>query len=153
MLRAVDKFLGDRGWDIPAPIDSAPETESSVPEAVGSTGDTPTTGLNEILNPSVNAPLPVQRMATAIELLTWVNRSLLAQTSLQEDAAEKVAFWAVSTWFQDCLSILPGLVITGSAHDGWAVLRVLGDLCRRPALLAGFQRSHLGTLRGGVRPI
>jgi hypothetical protein len=60
-----------------------------------------------------------------------------------------VAFWSISTWFQDASNILPCLVLTGSAHDARSVLHVLGDFCRKAALLAGFQPSHLGVLRWG----
>lgn len=103
----------------------------------------------EILTASAEAPLQVPREATAIESLTWIKRCVLAQTHLPEDVAELASLWVISTWFQDALTILPCLIITGPAHDGGGLLHVLGDLCRRPALLAGFQRSHLGVLRWG----
>jgi hypothetical protein len=77
-----------------------------------------------------------------------IKRTILAQTHPAEDAAEIVAFWAISTWFQDALSALPCLIITGAAHDAWALLHVLCDLCARAMLLADFRRSHLNVLRG-----
>jgi hypothetical protein len=99
-----------------------------------------------MLTAPVAAPLPTPRTATAAELIDWIRRSLLAQTHLHEDVAELVAFWAVSTWFQDSLTILPCLVITGPAHHAGIVLHILDNLCRGAKLLAGFRRSHLGVL-------
>jgi hypothetical protein len=78
---------------------------------------------------------------------SWIKQSALAQTHLPEEAAELVAFWVISSWFQDALTVLPCLIITGHAHDAGVVLHVLGDFCRHAALLAGFRRSHLGILR------
>jgi hypothetical protein len=75
----------------------------------------------------------------------------LAQTHLPGDAAEFVALWVISNWFQDALTILPCLVITGPAPDGRAVLHVLRDLCLKPVLLAGFRRSDLRALYYGCK--
>jgi hypothetical protein len=95
----------------------------------------------------VEAPLPPPRFATAIELFTWIKQTLLVQAHLPEDAAELVAIWTLSTWFQDALNVLPCLVLTGSAHDARSLLHVLSDFCREAKLLAGFGRSHLDALR------
>jgi hypothetical protein len=84
-----------------------------------------------------------------VELITWIKRTVLAQTHLSEDTAEIIAFWVISTWFPDALTVFPCLVITGSAHDARVLLQVLSDFCRQAVLLAGFQRRHLGALRGG----
>jgi hypothetical protein len=78
-----------------------------------------------------------------------IKRSLLTLTHLPDDAAELVAFWLISTWFQDALTVLPCLVLTGPTHDAEGVLHVLRNFCRQPELLAGFRRSHLGVLRWG----
>jgi hypothetical protein len=133
---------------------TAPETGTSTSAEAGSTGDTdaPVTKPGEILpTPKKAPPLPAPRRATALEIFTWFKRSLLARTSLLEDDVELVAFWIVSTWFQDVLTILPCLVLTGSAHYAGIVLSVLDDFCQRPKLLAGFRRSHLGVLNWGCQ--
>jgi hypothetical protein len=101
---------------------------------------------SEILPASVETPLPPPRFATAVELFTWIKRCLLARTYLSEDAAGLVAFWSISSWFQDVLPVLPCLVLTGSVRGAMEVLHVLFTVCRKPSLLSGFRRSHLRVL-------
>jgi hypothetical protein len=141
LVRLCDEMIRDMGLGEPPPTDTAVETAASA--------DVPGAQPSEIPIVPVEAPLPPPRKATAIELFTWIKHCVQAQTHLPEDVAELVSFWTISTWFQDVLTILPCLIITGSAHDGGSLLHILGNLCRRPALLAGFQRSHLGVLRWG----
>ncbi|HMG84816.1 MAG TPA: hypothetical protein VK574_03695 [Terracidiphilus sp.] len=125
------------------------ETGLSAPAEDGSTGNAEMKQPHEILT----APLPPPRVATGVELFTWIKQIILAQTRLPEDAAELGTFFAISTWFQDVLTILPCLVITGPAHDARVVLHVLRHFCRQPALLAGFQRSHLSVLHRNCKTI
>jgi hypothetical protein len=148
LMPLIDKILRDNGC-VPTPTDTTPETEFPAPAAAEGTGDTELAQPSEILPTPVEAPLMPPRVATAVELFTWIKRSLSVQYHLPEEAAELVAFWSISTWFQDASNILPCLVLTGSAHDARSVLHVLGDFCRKAALLAGFQPSHLGVLRWG----
>jgi hypothetical protein len=146
MADGLKALFRRNGWDRSDPTRSAPETSLEV----GSTGDTDTsvTGPSEILPASEEAPpLPAPRRATLLEIFTWLKRCLLAQTPLHEEDAERVVFWVVSTWFQDALTVLPCLVITGPAHYAGVVLHVLADFCRGAKLLAGFKRSHLDVLR------
>jgi len=88
-------------------------------------------------------------VAPAVELFNWIKLVLLALTRLTEDSAEIAAFWAISTWFNDALDVLPCLVITGAAYESRGVLRALRGFCRKPALLAGFRPSHLRALYHG----
>jgi hypothetical protein len=53
------------------------------------------------------------------------------------------AFWVISTWFQEALTVLPCLAITGPAHEATEFLRVLHELCSGSLLLAGFRRGDL----------
>jgi hypothetical protein len=128
--------------------DAGPETALPAPVADGNDGDTDlsTVRSNEILTASVETPLPIPRKATVLEIFTWIKRSVLAQTHLPEDAAELVAFWVISTWFQDTLTVLPCLVITGPAHDAMVVLRILDVLCRTSVRVADFRKGDLATL-------
>jgi hypothetical protein len=66
-------------------------------------------------------------VATADELFAWIKQTVLAQTCLPEDAAELIPFWVVSTWFQDVMTILPCLVITGPAYEAGVILHLLRD--------------------------
>jgi hypothetical protein len=145
MTAVIDQLLRDEGY-LPPLSDTAPEAGLPTPAAAESTGDADTAQPGEIFEASEQAPLPPPRIATALELVDWMTRSLLAQTHLPSDVAELIAFWSISTWFQDALSVLPCLVITGSAHDATVILHALRGFCRRPVLVAGFRRSDLAAL-------
>jgi hypothetical protein len=142
----VDECLRERGI-LPIPSNATPET-GFPPPATGSEGNAEAVQPRETFVAPVETPLPPPRKPTAVELIGWIKQTILAQMHLPDDAAEIVAFWVISTWFQDALSVLPCLVITGAAHEAWALLHVLRDLCARAVLLADFRRSHLSVLRG-----
>jgi hypothetical protein len=126
----------------------APETQPQASSAAEGAGDGEPAQPTETPSVPMEPPGPPPRMATPTELFGWITRSLLAQTRLTEEAAELIVFWIISTWFQDQLTILPCLVLTGSAHEAMAVLHVLHRFSRGAALLADFRRSHLGTILG-----
>jgi hypothetical protein len=148
LIPLIDKILRDNGY-VPTSTDTTPEAGFPVSAAAEGTNDAVLAQPSEISPTTLEAPPPPPRVATAVELFTWLKRCVLAQTHLPEDAAEIVAFWVISSWFQDALTVLPCLVITGPAHDATVLLHVLCDFCRQAALLAGFRRSHLGVLRWG----
>lgn len=146
-MTVIDDLLRENGRvSTPAPETGVPTSD----EAVGA--DTPESAPpTSIPAAPVAVPSPPHRVATAPELFTWIKRSLLAETHLSDHAAESVTYWVISTWFQDQLTVLPCLVITGSAHDARRVLAVLNKFCPRAPLLAGFRRSHLRALRGSCQ--
>jgi hypothetical protein len=75
-----------------------------------------------------------------------MTKMIVAQTQLPEDVAELVAFWAISTWFQEALTIIPCLVITGPAHEAMVLLSMLMNLCCGAGLVAEFRRADLKVL-------
>ena len=107
---------------------------------------------NEVTTSTVGAPvsLPPPPSKT-VQIFNWIKQSIQAQTHLPGVVSSLVAFWVISTWFQEALTVLPCLVISGPAHDATLVLRILKDFCRGPALLAGFRRSDLITLNFGCQ--
>jgi hypothetical protein len=149
-MPVIDRAIFGEGY-VPTPSDTTTETEFPASAAAEDTDDAEMAQSSEILTAPVQAPLPPPRVATAAELISWIKRCLLAQTHLPENAAELAAFWVLSTFFQDELTILPCLVLTGPAHDAVVVLRVLLDFCCEPKLLSGFRRSHLAALRCGCK--
>jgi hypothetical protein len=94
------------------------------------------------LAPDTESPLPPQP-SKAFEIFTWIKHTIGAQTHLSDANIAVAAFWVISTWFQEALTVLPCLAITGPAHEATELLRVLHDLCRRSLLLAGFRRGDL----------
>jgi hypothetical protein len=145
IMPAIDEVLRDHGI-LPTPTETKPETEFPAPAAAEGKGDAEMVQPSEILTVPVEAQLRPPRVATADELFAWIKQCVLAQAQLSEDAAELVAFFVISTWCQEALTVLPCLVITGCAHDAGVVLHILRDFCRKAALVAGIQRSHLGVL-------
>jgi hypothetical protein len=142
-IGVIDKVYRELGYP-PSPIETTPETG---PAAAAGAGDAEKAPPSEIAGAPVEAPLPPPRVATATELVTWIKQCLLARTTLPDDAAELIAFWVISTWFREALTVYPCLVITGSEIDANRVLQVLKALCPRAALLAGFRRRDLDALR------
>jgi hypothetical protein len=147
-MHIIDAILREDGI-LPTPTDITQEAAPPAPD--GGTTDAEMAQPSEIPAAPVEPPLPPPRMATAAELVTWIKRCLLAQTHLPDDAAELIAFWMISTHFQDALTVLPCLVLTGAAYEANRVLRALGSFCRGAKLLSGFRRSDLGVLHGGSK--
>jgi hypothetical protein len=149
-VSVFEKVLGELGYGTTT-TDAGPKTGPPVSEAAGNDDDTDlsTTRPNEILTASVQTPLPIPRKATVLEIFTWIKRSVLAQTHLSEDTAELAAFWVISSWFQDALTVLPCLLITGPAYDAMVVLRILGVFCRMSVRVADFRKGDLATLNRG----
>jgi hypothetical protein len=146
LMPLLDRVLRDNGL-LHTPTETTPEAEFPTPATDGSTSAAEKANSGEILTAPVQAPMPPPRVATAAELITWIKRVLQAQTILPEDAAELVAYWVLSTFFQGALTVLPCLLLTGDPHQANRVLRVLGNLCCEARLLSGFRRSHLGVLQ------
>ena len=92
--------------------------------------------------PDTQSSLPPQP-SKAFEIFTWIKHTIGAQTHLSEANTTVAAFWVISTWFQEALTVLPCLAIIGHAHEATELLRVLHDLCRGSLLLAGFRRGDL----------
>jgi hypothetical protein len=82
-----------------------------------------------------------------------MRQSIVAQIHLQEDVAALIAFWILSTWFQDAVTVLPCLVISGASHDAVVVLRILEAFCREPLLAAEFRRGDLENLTWNCRTL
>ena len=151
----ADEVFHNLGLNIPPLPDPSVETGNSTSAEAGSAddADAPATASGEILPaPEEAPPLPEPRTATALRSSPGFKRCLLAQTPLSEEEAELVAFWAISTWFQDALTVLPCLVITGSAHYARILLHVLDHVCRGAKLLAGFRRGDLDVLHWSLTP-
>jgi hypothetical protein len=102
----------------------------------------------EVCTPDTPAPLPLEPDSETGALHTQIKRMIAERTSFPDSVSALVAFWAISTWFQEALTIFPCLVITGDVHEGMVLLAVLRDLCRTPTLLAGFKRADLKDLNG-----
>jgi hypothetical protein len=86
---------------------------------------------------------PPPQASKAFEIFTLIKHTIGAQTHLSDANIAIAAFWVISTWFQDALTVLPCLAIIGPAHEATELLRVLHGLCRGSLLLAGFRGGDL----------
>jgi hypothetical protein len=68
-------------------------------------------------------------------------------------AAAMATAWVATTWFPDCLSSLPTLVVSGpDMNHAITFFRLLRCVCRRALILAEFSRSSLRALPMDLRP-
>ena len=91
---------------------------------------------------------PPSQPSKAFEIFTRIKHRIGAQTHLSDANIAVAAFWVISTWFQDALTVVPCLVITGPAHEATELLSVLHELCCASLLLAGFRRRDLQVVYG-----
>jgi hypothetical protein len=127
--------MNDSQTNPPAMTEAGPTSSHPADEA-----STPTPGSKDLLT---------AQPRNAAELCAWIEWNIQAQTHLPQGISSLIAFWVISTWFQDALTVLPCLVISGLAHDAMVVLRILDAFCRKPVLVAEFRRGDLDTLNWG----
>ncbi len=126
----------------------------------------PTSSLSSIENPEIapantsrseaassapdNQSSALPQPSKAFEVFTRINHTIGAKTHLSDTNIAVAAFWVISTWFQDALTLLPCLAITGPAHEATELLRVLHELCSGSVILAGFRRQDLQEVSRGT---
>jgi hypothetical protein len=144
-------------WDsteTQGPIPTATDTTDASPVAVnvesgetaGETESVEDTQPNEGGRPQEALQPPPDVESEAVALYPQMKRIIARRTRLPDSVSALVAFWIISTWFQDLFSVLPCLLITGPPHEAMVILRVLHELCCAPILLAGFKRGNLKDL-------
>ena len=136
--------MDDSHTNPPPPTPAAPTSSSSAENSGEPPENTPPA--NQATPSALSGRTVALDRSTVRNVFLWISEVIVAQTHLPEDVAELVAFWIISTWLQDALTLFPLLVITGPAHDATVVLRLLQDLCRVAGLMADFKRGDLKDL-------
>jgi hypothetical protein len=105
-------------------------------------------------DPWESMPLPSGYAAygTTEELFARIKLAIAEQTHLSDNDNALITLWVFSTWFHDVLSIAPGLVITGPAHEGDAILRAVCAFCYHPVLVAGMTGAGLSAIQWDKKP-
>jgi hypothetical protein len=105
-------------------------------------------------DPWNSMPLPTGHAVygTTRDLFTTIKTYIAEQTHLSDKDSALLTLWVFSTWFHDVLSMAPGLVITGSAHDGDGVLRAIYPYCYHPVLVAGLSGAALSEIKWDMKP-
>ena len=105
-------------------------------------------------DPWERMPLPTGYAAygKTEDLFAKIKLAIAEQTHLSDRDSALLTLWVFATWFCDVLSLAPALVVTGSAHDGDAVLRTLYAFCYHPILVAGMASATLSDIRWDRKP-
>ena len=134
-----------RGED-PQAIVAIDEADGNAPALPASSSRLPTTESPDALGTPELLRRATDGTSETVELHTQIKQMIRRRTLLPDNVSALVAFWAISTWFQEAFTVFPCLAVSGRAHEGTVVLRVLHDLCCAPILLAGFKRADLKDL-------
>jgi hypothetical protein len=100
--------------------------------------------LDETLLRAIRFPSNADDYGTTQKLFTGVCNLFERYIGLAHSEAALVTAWSCSTWFPDCLSSPPTLVISGpDMGHAITLFRLLSCLCRRSLVLADPNRSGL----------
>ena len=105
-------------------------------------------------DPWERMPVPTRYAAygTTEELFARIKLAMAEQTHLSDKDSALLTLWVFSTWFHDVLSLAPGLIISGPAHEGDAILRALYACCYHPILVAGMTGAALSAIQWDKKP-
>jgi hypothetical protein len=102
--------------------------------------------LYEPLFESLILPTGVQGFGTTRQLFDDISALLQKHIVLPSKECSLLAYWAIATWFTDCLTFVPNVVISGPASTADLLLRTLVAVCRRPVLLGELSPTILRKL-------
>ena len=89
----------------------------------------------EPLFESLTLPACVEGFGTPRDLFDSISALLHKHVMLPRKDCSLLVYWAIATWFTDCLPFLPSVVISGPPSTADLLLRTLATICRRPVLL------------------
>jgi hypothetical protein len=101
---------------------------------------------------AVPAPTESTPYGTTDELFDRLQKALAVQACLSERASRLLAYWTLSTWFPDALSLAPGLTIVGPGYEGDLILCALRNFCRYPLMLTRADISSLKNVNWHTTP-
>jgi hypothetical protein len=100
--------------------------------------------LDETLLRAIHFPRDANDYGTARQLFSQIRNLFDRYVGLSSPESALMTAWSCSTWFPDCVSSPPTLVISSPDVDSAITLfRLLGCFCRRSLLLADITRAGL----------
>jgi len=103
--------------------------------------------LDEAMARAIRFPQDAKAYGSTRKLLRRVRQLFERHAGLPQSESALITAWAASSWFADCLSSPPTLLISGpEMGDAIRLLRLLHRVCRRPVLLGDLSRSAFLTL-------
>lgn len=141
-LRRKDGALGSFRFEL-----SAPSEATGIFQRMIDGGDYTRDPLGRI-------PFPTSPEAygTTGELFAKIKGAFKEQTQLADRDCALLTFWSFSAWLHLALPLAPGIMISGCAHEGDAVLRTLRAFCYHPILLVGLTSASLDKIPWQLNP-
>jgi hypothetical protein len=103
--------------------------------------------LDESLRKAIRFPSDVKKFGTNKQLFAQIQILFERYVGLTSPESALLTAWVCSTWFSDCLSSPPTLMISGPETDpAITLLRLLACVCRRSLVLADLNRTSLLSL-------
>jgi len=103
--------------------------------------------LDESLRRAIRFPPSAQSYGSTGKLLGRVRQLFAGYAGLPRPESALITAWAASSWFADCFSSPPTLLISGPNMDhAIRLFRLLHCVCRRSVLLGDLSRSAFLTL-------
>ena len=100
--------------------------------------------MNETIVEAIRFPSDANEYGSAGNLFAEICEVFARYLGIASEEAALLTAWSTSTWFLDCFSSPPTLVISGvDTCHAVTLLRMLGCFCRRSLLLAEIDRSGL----------
>lgn len=98
--------------------------------------------LDETTRQAIRFPRDAKSYGSAGKLLRRIRELFERYAGLTQQDSALMTAWAASSWFPDCLSSLPTLLISGpDTEHAITLFRLLHCLCRRPVMLGDLNRS------------
>jgi hypothetical protein len=101
---------------------------------------------------AVPVPTGSRPYGTTDQLFDRLQKAIAALACLSDRTSRLLAYWTLSTWFPDALSLAPSLAITGPAYEGDLVLRTLRNFCRNPLMMTGITATDLKKINWQIPP-
>jgi hypothetical protein len=99
--------------------------------------------LDETLLRAIHFPTAANDYGTARQLFSQVRELFERYAGLASPESAVITAWTCSTWFSDCLSSPPTLVISSpDMVPAVTLFRLLGCVCRRSLLVADITRAN-----------
>jgi hypothetical protein len=98
--------------------------------------------LDETIRRTIRFPHDTKSYGSTRKLLRRARELFERHAGLTQPASALMTAWATSSWFQDCLSSPPTLLLSGPDMEHAIVcFRLLHCLCRRPVMLGDLNRN------------
>ena len=97
-------------------------------------------------------PAGVSEYGTTCSLFSEILRVFTIRVNLSNTTAALLAHFVLSTWFADCFSTAPRMLICGPPEESVTLLQLLAATCRRALLLCDVTIATWSPMLAALRP-